>query len=104
MSNAKHAAVREFLAEFIAPDVAVHALARITAHDETLDQSYLWASVPALVRELGEESADTVAWAAICSVRLTSPRERALLAAIAQRGAEAHKLHAELRRLVEPAA
>ena len=92
-----------FLSAYVDPDVAELAFARITAHDETLDQSYRWSSVQALIRELGEEPADVVAWAAILSVRLTQPRERALLAAIAQRGAEAATLHAELCRLVERA-
>lgn len=99
--NATHAEVRAFLAEYIEPTAAAGALERITAQDQELDESYRWASVPAMVRELGEEPLDTISWAAILSVRLTQPRERALLAAIAQRGAEAHKLHAELRHLVE---
>lgn len=101
MTDATHAEVRAFLSEYVEPAAATAALARIAAHDEDLDESYRFASVPALIRELGEEPADTIAWAAILSVRLTSPRERSLLAAIAQRGAEAHRLHTELRRLVD---
>jgi len=100
----RHAEVRAFLAEHIEPTTATRALERISAQDETLDESYRWSSVHGLVRELGEEPLDVIAWASILSVRCTSKRELALLAAIAQRGAEAVALHDELRRLIERAA
>ncbi|MEJ7787958.1 MAG: hypothetical protein WKF96_24415 [Solirubrobacteraceae bacterium] len=100
-TGVRHAEVRAFLSEHIEPAAAARALQRITAHDEELDESYRWASVPALVRELGEEPLDVIAWASILSVRCTSERELALLAAIAQRGAEAVALHDELCRIVD---
>lgn len=99
-----HREARAFLAEYVPSDVAARALERITAHDEELDESYRWASVAELVRELAEDPLDTIAWASLLSVRVEDPRGRALLAAIAQRAAEADRFIAELRRLLEPAA
>lgn len=97
----RHREVRAFLAEHVPADVDVRALERITAHDQELDESYRWVSVTLLLRELGEEPLDTIAWAALLSVRVHGSRGRALLAAICQRAAEADRLVLELARLLE---
>lgn len=96
----RHREARAFLVEHVEADIAARALERITAHDETLDESYRWASVTELVRELGEEPVDTIAWAALVSVRVDGARGRALLAAIAQHAAQADALVEELNRLL----
>lgn len=96
----RHAEARAFLAEYVPADVAALALERIAAHDETLDESYRWASVSKLVYELAEEPLDTIAWSSLLSCRVEDPRGRALLAAISQRAAEAHHLVSELGRLL----
>ena len=96
----RHAEARAFLAEFLPRDVGARALERITAHDDELDESYRWASLDALVRELAAEPVDTIAWASLVSVRVEGDRGRALLAAIAQGAADTDKLVGELRRLL----
>jgi hypothetical protein len=97
-----------FLAEAGVPDAfAARAVSRIQGQHDALDHSYLWASLGALVRELGEEAEDLAAWASLLADRLEHDgdahreRGRALLIAITQRAAEADRLMAELRRLLE---
>lgn len=96
----RHAEARAFLAEYVPDDVAIRALERIAAHDDVLDESYRWASVADLLRELGEEPVDTIAWASLLSVRVDGTRGRVLLAAVAQHAAKADQLVGELRRLL----
>jgi hypothetical protein len=107
----RHEEARVFLAEHVPDEVAARVLERIAAHDETLDESYRWAGVPVMVRELGEEPLDTIGWGALLSCRLgielgESPmgeRAAALLGAIAQSAAATDALVGELRRLLEEA-
>ena len=96
----RHPEARAFLAAYLPADVAARALERITAHDDTLDESYRSASVAELVRELAAEPVDTIAWASLVSTRTEDPRGCGLLAAIAQRAAEADALVGELQRLL----
>ncbi|MGI8731409.1 MAG: hypothetical protein ACR2LK_15750 [Solirubrobacteraceae bacterium] len=93
-----HAALR--------PGFASRALGRIEAQHDELGSSYLYGSMPALVRELGEEAEDLAALAALIAHRVEvdqradADRARGLLAGVAQRAGEADALIAELRRLL----
>lgn len=108
----RHLEARAFLAQHVPADVATRVLERITAHDAELDESYKWQSIPAMVRELGEEPLDTIGWGALLSCRLeielgetpVAARAVALLAAIAQGAAATDALVAELRRLLQECA
>lgn len=105
--SADYPAAEVFLAETVSPDFATCVLARITDQTDAWDHSYEWCSVAGLVRGLSRQTEDVAGYAAILTARscsadtATGARARGLLAAIAQRGAEAHLLVAELARLLE---
>lgn len=108
-----HERVRAFLAEAnLRPELAARAFGRIEAQDETLGDSYKWASLSMLVAECAAEAEDLCARGACAAVRLehaasdpfADRRARALLIAAVQRAGEADTLLCELRRLIERAA
>lgn len=105
--SADYPAAEAFLAEAVQPDFAARALARIAEQTEAWDHSYEWCGVAGLVRGLAKQTQDVAGYAAILAARsggvdaTSGARARGLLAAIAQRGAEAHLLVAELARLLE---
>ena len=105
--SAPYAPVHAFLDEAgLRPDFATRALARIEAHHHELGDSYKWASLAGLVRELAEESADSAARASLIAARIEhdggdAQRARALLAAIAQHADAANVLVGELRQVLE---
>lgn len=96
-----HAEVRAFIREYVPEDFASRILGRIAEHDDTLDESYAWASLRAFQAKLRDELADVAAYAAMIATRTADDRARALLAAIAQRAADADVLALELQRLRE---
>jgi len=105
------AAVHAALAEAgLRPDFTARALARIEAHHDELGTSWQFATIANLLRELGEQTADVTAYAALLGARLEhdgaphAKRARALLGAIARHADEADVLVAELRRALIPEA
>jgi hypothetical protein len=105
----RHPRPAAFLTASVPPAFADRALRRIEAKDDDLGDSYRWATLGSLVRELGEEPVDTAAWAALLASRLehdqldatsTGQRAHALLTAIAQKAAETDALVLELQRLL----
>lgn len=97
--------------EVVDEDFATRSISRIDAQGDELGASYLFASLPALVRKLREEAEDVAAFSALIAARLHydsehSPDENierttALLTAVVQRAGEADTLIAEIARFVE---
>lgn len=96
----RHTDVRAFMREYLPDEFASRVLERITQHDESLDESYTWASLRGLQLKLSEEIADVAGFAAIVATRTDDDRAGALLAAVAQRAAEAEAMSSELGRLL----
>lgn len=103
--SARYADIEAFLVEVIPPDIAARVLARVETQPE-LDRSFEWCAVSTLLRGLTKQIEDVAGYSAILAARCdsagptTGPRARALLAAIAQRGAEAHALAAALEKML----
>ena len=95
-----NASVDVFLARH-APALAAAALARIEASEAQYGDSHLWASRRHLVQRLAEQTIDVGAYAALLAARPDTTQARELLAAIAQRAAEADALIDELRRVLD---